>query len=173
MKLEMVTKSNIRKFLIIFLFLVVVIVPGHVSAMTINVSVPEKYSEIKAGEKVYFETEVKWPENNGRKDLRIEYSVKNKAGGEVAYLKVLKAIETQASFMDAISIPESVSPGTYKISAKFSDYGSLSEDVAASFRVSKNTNSTQNYLIAIIGMLGVIAVFVVTELFVLTKRNNI
>jgi len=62
MKLEMVTKSNIRNFLIIFLFLVVVIGPGHVSAMTINVGVPEKYSEIRAGEKVYFETEVKWPE---------------------------------------------------------------------------------------------------------------
>jgi len=109
----------------------------------------------------------------GRKDLRIEYSVKNKDGKEVAYLKVLKAIETQASFMDAISIPESVPPGMYKISAKFSDYGNLSEEVAASFRVSKNTNSIYNYLIAIIGILGIIAVFVVIELFVLTKRKNI
>jgi len=157
----------------VLLFLAMAILPGSVSAMSISVGIPEKYSEIKAGEKVYFETEVKWPENAGRKDLRIEYSVKNKASGEVAYLKVLKAIETQASFMDAISIPESVPPGTYKISAKFSDYGSLSEEVAASFRVSKNTNSIQNYLIAIIGILGVIAVFVVTELFVLTKRKNI
>ncbi|MCX6795879.1 MAG: hypothetical protein NTW06_00045, partial [Candidatus Falkowbacteria bacterium] len=80
----------------VLFFLAMAILPGSVSAMSISVGIPEKYSEIRAGEKVYFETEVKWPENVGRKDLRIEYSVKDKNGQDVAYLKVLKAIETQA-----------------------------------------------------------------------------
>ena len=160
------------KLLLILFFLVVVTLPGLASAMTVTVGVPEKYSEIKAGEKVYFETEVKWPENSGRKDLRIEYSVKNKAGDEVAYLKVLKAIETQASFMDAVSIPESVPPGMYKISAKISDYKNLNQEVEASFNVAKSGNNTQTYLFIIIGLLSVVAIFVISEMFILTKRHN-
>ncbi|MCX6704036.1 MAG: hypothetical protein NTW46_00725 [Candidatus Nealsonbacteria bacterium] len=157
----------------VLFFLAMAILPGSVSAMSISVGIPEKYSEIRAGEKVYFETEVKWPENAGRKDLRIEYSVKNKDGKEVAYLKVLKAIETQASFMDAISIPESVPPGMYKISAKLSDYTNLNQEVAASFNVAKSGNNTQTYLFIIIGLLSVVAIFVIGEMFILTRRHHI
>jgi len=157
----------------IFLFLAIAALPYSVYAMTITVGIPEKYSEVKAGEKVYFETEVKWPENSGRKDLRIEYSVKNKAGEEVAYLKVLKAIETQASFMDSISIPESIPPGMYKVVMSISDYRDLAQDVAASFNVAKSGNNVQIYLFIIIGLLGVITIFVTVEMLILTKKHNI
>lgn len=157
----------------IFLFLGVIALPSLASAMTVTVSVPEKYSEVKAGEKVYFETEVKWPENVGRKDLRVEYSVKDKDGQEVAYLKVLKAIETQASFMDSVSIPESIAPGMYKISATISDYQNLNQDVAASFNVAKGGNNIQTYLFIIIGITSLIAIIVTIEMFVIAKRHNI
>jgi uncharacterized protein YceK len=157
----------------VFLFMVFWVLPGAASAMTITVGIPEKYSEVQAGEKVYFETEVKWPENIGRKDLRIEYSVKDKNGQEMAYLKVLKAIETQASFMDSISIPESIPSGMYKISATFSDYKNLNQEVAASFNVTKSNNNIQMYLFIIIGILSVITIFVVIELFLLAKKRNI
>ena len=156
-----------------FLFLAIAALPRSVSAMTITVGIPEKYSKIQAGEKVYFETEVKWPENAGRKDLRIEYSVKNKAGDEVAYLKVLKAIETQASFMDSISIPENIPPGMYKVVMSISDYRDLAQDVAASFNVAKAGNSVQTYLFIIIGLLGVVTIFVTAEMVMLAKRRNI
>jgi hypothetical protein len=156
-----------------FLFLAIVALPYTAYAMTIRVGIPEKYSEIQAGEKVYFETEVKWPENAGRKDLRIEYSVKNKAGDEVAYLKVLKAIETQASFMDSISIPESIAPGMYKIVMSISDYRDLAQDAAVSFNVAKSDNNIQTYLFIVIGLLGIITVFVTVEMLILTKRHNI
>jgi hypothetical protein len=147
-----------------------VALPCFVSAMTIIIGVPEKYSEVKAGEKVYFQTEVKWPENIGRKDLRIEYSVKNKDGNEVAYLKVLKAIETQASFMDSISIPESTVPGMYKISAEISDYKDLNQEVIASFKVAKGGNNIQIYLFIIIGLLGVVVIVVIVEMFFLIEK---
>ena len=75
--------------------------------------------------------------------------------------------------MDKISIPKSIPTGTYRIYAKFSDYGSLSEEVVASFKVTKSADIVQNYLIIIIGILGVIAGFVVVNLFILTKRRNI
>lgn len=165
--------NKYSKILFIFLFWVVVALPNLASAMTVTVGIPEKYSQIKAGEKVYFETEVKWPENVGRKDLQVEYSVKDKDGGEVAYLKVLKAIETQASFMDSISIPESTKPGMYKIEMKLGDYKDLNQNVTASFKVAKGGNSTQTYLFVIIGLLSVVTIFVIIEMFVITKRHNV
>jgi hypothetical protein len=160
-----------HKILFLILFTVVMVLPNFVLAMSINISIPEKYSEVKAGEKLYFETEVKWPENVGRKDLRIEYSIKNKNNEEVAYLKVLKAIETQASFMDSISIPESLPAGMYKISAVFNDYKDLNQEVVASFNVSK-TSSIENNLFVIIGVLGVIVLLVLIEMFILMRKNS-
>jgi len=143
------------------------------SAMTVTINVPEKYSEVSAGEKVYFETEVKWPENTGRKDLRIEYSIKDNAGQEIAYLKVLKAIETQASFMDYISIPESTKAGTYRIFLTISDYKELNQEVAASFKISNNSKNLFNlYLPIILAVVGLIAIVVIIELFILIRKKS-
>ena len=159
--------------LFIFLFAGALALPGFASAMSVTVSIPGDYSEIKAGSDVYFETDVKWPENNGRKDLRIEYSVKDKGGNEVAYSKVLKAIETQASFMDNITIPASVQPGMYKITVNLSDYKDLSQQAAASFYVAQNGDTMMNYLFIILGALGVIGLLMIIELFVLIKKKSI
>jgi hypothetical protein len=170
--LKMSLKINYIKVAVFLITLVVLVIPNSISAMTVNVGIPEKYAEIKAGEKVYFESEVKWPENIGRKDLRIEYSVLNKNGEEVAYLKVLKAIETQASFMDSISIPERIEPGMYKIYMKLSDYKDFKQEVAASFNVVPTSNETQTYLFVIIGLLTIVIIFLVIETFVKSNRNN-
>jgi uncharacterized membrane protein len=170
--MDLLNKSKNYKIAYILSLFIIMIFPTFAAAMTVSVDIPEKYSEITAGEKVYFETDVKWPENVGRKDLRIEYSVKDKNGNEVAYLKDLKAIETQASFMDSISIPVSTAPGMYIISMKISDYQNLNQEVSASFKVVKASNSTESYLLIIIGILGVIVVFVLIELFILMKKKN-
>lgn len=161
-----------RTTLFIVSFMAVLAVPSLVLAMSITVGIPEKYSEVKAGEKIYFETEVKWPENVGRKDLQIEYSIKNKDNNEVAYLKVLKAIETQASFMDFISIPESIPPGMYKIIAKFNDYKDLNQEAVVSFNVDKAGNNVEKYLLIIIGILGVVVLLVFAEMTVLLKKEH-
>ena len=63
------------------------------SAMTATVNIPEKYSEVIAGEKIYFETEIKWPENEGRKDLKIEYSIKNQTMKRLHILRFLKQLK--------------------------------------------------------------------------------
>jgi len=141
--------------------------------MTINVNIPEKYSEITAGEKVYFETEVKWPENTERKDLRLEYSITNSKDEEVAYLKVLKAIETQASFMDSISIPEGTLSGLHKIHLKITDYAGLEQEVAASFQITKESNGILNYLMIIVGLLILVVIIVTIEMFYLLHKQKL
>ena len=142
-------------------------------AMTIVINIPEKYSEVYTGEKVYFETEVKWPENNERKDLRIEYTIKDKDSNTISYLKVLKAIETQASFMDSISIPESTKPGTYTIFLNVKDYGELNQEVAASFNIAnKPVDSYKLYFFAAFGVICLMATLMVIELFMLIKKRS-
>ncbi|MBT4258272.1 hypothetical protein HOD88_03775 [archaeon] len=106
-----------------------------VSALSVVVNVPEKYTEVVAGERVYFEIEVKFPENPSRIDLILEYDIFNEKGEVIAQSKVLKAIETQASFLDFIVIPENAYSGRYYIQVKVKDYEELSESVGASFQV--------------------------------------
>ena len=142
-------------------------------AMTIVINIPEKYSEVYTGDKVYFETEVKWPENTQRKDLRIEYTIKDKEGNTISYLKVLKAIETQASFMDSISIPESTKPGTYTIFLSVKDYDKLNQEVAASFNiVNKPADLYKLYFFVAFGVICLMAILMVIELFMLIQKKG-
>ena len=161
-----------REIIGVIVLFVLVLFAIRASAMTATINIPEKYSEVVAGDKVYFETVVQWPENTERKDLRLEYSVKNKNGDEVAYLKVLKAIETQASFMDSISIPESLESGMYRIYLNMTDYKDLSQEVVASFKVVSKTNFINTYLPIILGFFGLIAIFVSVELFILIRKKK-
>ncbi len=124
-----------------------------VDALSITVHVPEKYTEVYAGERFYFEIEIKYPENPSRKDLRIEYEIK-KEGEVIAQSKVLKAIETQASFVDFIVIPESAEAGMHVLEVKVSDYGNLSAEVSASFHIrSKKGEQIRLYFYILLGVI--------------------
>ncbi len=143
------------------------------SAMSAEISIPANHLEVQAGDEVFFETEVKWPENTERKDLRLEYSIRDADGEEIAYMKVLKAIETQASFMDQITIPESTKGGTYKIFLTLTDYKDMEQEIAASFKVVGNSlDSYKFYLMIILGVIGLIALFIVIELFILIRKKQ-
>ena len=133
---------NQKKHLIctvLFLFIFSFVSMTFVSALSVVVHVPEKYSNVQAGERFYFEIELKYPENPSRKDLRLNYEIL-KNGEIIAQSKVLKAIETQASFIDFIVIPETADSGLYIIKVKIFDYDDLSEEVSASFQVVENNS---------------------------------
>jgi hypothetical protein len=165
MKIGLIILASVLLFL--------VLTANLIYAMTIVINIPEKYSEVSPGEKVYFETEVKWPENTQRKDLRIEYTIKDRDSKTISYLKVLKAIETQASFMDSISIPESTKPGTYTIFLNVTDYGKLNQEVAASFNiVNKPIDLYKIYFFVAFVVICIMAVLMVIELFILIKKKG-
>ena len=120
-------------------FVLIILVVGFfsvtsVSALSVVVHVPEKYTDVQAGERFYFEIEIKYPENPSRKDLRLNYEIL-KDDEVIAQSKVLKAIETQASFIDFIVIPESAEKGLHTIKVKIADYEELNEEIEASFHV--------------------------------------
>lgn len=159
---------------IIILVVIGCLFPSASFAMSITLGIPDKYTEVKAGDPLYFITEVKYPENDARKDLRIEYYLMNKDNVEVGYMKVLKAIETQASFMDSMTIPVGTESGMYRVVAKIADYQELKEEVGASFNVVKSPNeSNKLYLLIILILVAIIAVGFIIQLVVFLNRRPI
>jgi hypothetical protein len=162
--------SKIHKIIIIVVFITIgLAVTGPVYALSIMVHMPEKYTEVEAGERLYFEIDVKYPENPRRKDLRLQYEI-TKDGEIVAQAKVLKAIETQASFIDFIVMPESAKKGLHIITISISDYEVLDEEVSASFNVTgSRTEQITSYFFILLGVILFVALLIIINIF-LTKR---
>ncbi|MBS3087815.1 hypothetical protein J4226_04440 [Candidatus Pacearchaeota archaeon] len=137
----------------------------NVSALSLVVHVPEKYTDVVAGERFYFEVEIKYPENPKRKDLRMEYEILDQDGNLVSQAKALKAIETQVSFIDFIVIPESAKDGLHIINVRVKDYDVFSEEVSSSFYVKNaGSNNIIIYLIIIIGATLLIGVLLAVSI---------
>ncbi len=143
---------------------------ASVSALSVVVHVPEKYTDVVAGERFYFEIEIKYPENPSRKDLRLNYEI-SKDGEVIAQSKVLKAIETQASFMDFIVIPESADSGMHIIKVKIQDYETLGEEVEASFHVTTSGGEQiKLYFFILLGVVILVGILVVVNIMQGRKR---
>ena len=155
-----------RALFIFLLYLLLGNVLISVSALSLGVHVPEKYTDVKAGERFHFEIEVKYPENPERKDLRLEYEILTIKGDLISQSKALKAIETQASFIDFIVIPGSVEGGLHTINVKVTDYESLNEEVSATFHVEgKGTDQIVIYFAIILGAIILVGILIIFSLF--------
>lgn len=150
------------------------LLPRSIHALSLSVKIPEEHVEVVAGKRAYFSVEIKYPENNMRKDLRLEYQIK-KDDQIVAESKVLKAVETQISFMDYVVVPDSSKKGLYTISVKITDYEDLSEEVSTTFEVITKEKTHQQFvyviLIAIV-ILGVVISLQIQSLRQLFKHSK-
>lgn len=164
--------TNKQKTLFIVFFSVIILgIPSFAHALSISVHVPEKYTDVKAGERFYFEVEIGYPENPKRKDLRFIYEIRE---GDIiiAQAKFLKAIETQASFMDFIIIPENTKKGLHTINVKIQDYESLSEEVSTSFFVKSKWEAFQLYFFILLGIILFIGILIIDILLVLNRKRK-
>lgn len=138
---------------------------SSVSAISIVTHIPEKYQEVYPGERLYFEIEVKYPENPTRVDLRLNYIIE-KEGETIAQSKALKAVETQASFMDYLSIPEDADVSLHDLRIEVRDYGDLDEEVATSFKLSKKgLDRIAIYFFIVVGILGILGILIMIDIF--------
>ena len=148
--------------------LLFLIAPSQVHALSVTITVPEKYAEVNAGDRAYFSIELKYPENQTRKDLKLEYQIR-KDGELIAESKVLKAVETQASFIDYIVIPDSAKSGLYTVSVKIADYEKLNEEISATFKVVEKTNQFQMYFYIILAAIAILGTIISFEIHSLRK----
>ena len=80
----------------------------------LELKLPEKYYESTPGEEIFFSTKIINLNNNYRKDITLKYEITNK---EETYntQKETVAIETQASFVGEIRIPQNAPEGEYTL----------------------------------------------------------
>ena len=152
-----------RKYVLIILLVLVLnfISMASVSALSILVHVPEKYTTVQSGERFYFEIEIKYPENPSRRDLILNYEIL-KDDEVISRSKVLKAVETQASFIDFIVIPENAGTGLHVIRISISDYEDLSEEVEASFHVVRSdSDKIKLYFFVLLGVIVLVGILVI------------
>jgi len=109
------------------------------------VEILEKYHNTKAGEAIYFQVEIQEPERVGRHDVSLEYKIKqdNKV---LVSSKELKAIETQASFIVSLNIPDYASSGAYFLSVTTDE----TEIVEVSFNVRGSEEERSQFYFLII-----------------------
>lgn len=134
-------------------------------AMSISARISDRYTEVAGGDRLYFEVEIKYPENPRRKDLRLEYQIIEN-GEIVATEKVLRAIETQVSFLDYIVVPQSVGSGIKELKVIIEDYETLHKEVSASFKVLKSGNQVERYFFIILGAILLVAILVIIQIMI-------
>jgi hypothetical protein len=138
--------------------MVLILVMPSVYAISVSVSIPEKYQEIGVGGTLYFKVDLQDPQNAGRHDISLKYDV-TKGENIIVSSKELKAIETQASFLSSITIPNSAESGIYNIVVTVNDNESAS---AAFYIKGLSTESTIDFYMVIlfaIVLIGILAVY--------------
>lgn len=138
-------------------------------AVNISARIGDNYTEVIGGDRLYFEVDIKYPENPHRKDLRLEYRIIDN-GEVIASEKVLRAIETQASFLDYIVIPQSASGGMKELNIIIADYEALHQEVSASFKVLKGENQLEMYFFILLGAIILVAALVIIQ--IISMKNG-
>ena len=104
--------------------------------------------------------------------MRLEYKVVDTEGNLVAQSKVLKAVETQASFIDSIAIPKSLANGVYILNLNMLDYQELNEEVSTSFHVvTLEADRIKSYFYILLVVVSFVAVLVLYDLFGRKKKK--
>jgi hypothetical protein len=153
----------------IILTAIILIQITQVTAISLATHVPEKYTQVTAGERFYFEIEIKYPENPTRKDLILQYEILNQNNELIAQAKVLKAVETQASFIDFIVIPETANSGLYTLKITIEDYEDLSQEIQATFNITSSTTD-QIIIYLIVILIAIILVGILVLISILKKK---
>lgn len=155
-------------FFSVFLVLFITFEMLFAKSLDISVSIPEKYQEIIAGDTLNFQIQLENPLQAGREDIILEYSIK-KNDILVNYKKELKAIETQASFLSTIQVPEETLPGIYDLVVEVNSNNSAT----SLFHVkSSEIGQIKTYLIILISAIIVIGVLISFELYKLRKTEE-
>lgn len=163
-----------KTYLPVFVFAIMgafVALPLSAYAMNVATRISDQYTEVIPSDRLYFEVEIKYPENPTRKDLRIEYQIVED-GKTIASEKVLRAVETQASFLDYIVVPQSAKSGTKELKVIIEDYETLHQEVSATFRVLRGRNQLETYFFILLGAILLVAVLVIIHIMAERKKQS-
>ncbi len=158
-----------KKGKIIFSFFIAILFAlQFISAFELSVTIPDKYQEIQAGETLQFQIAIKNIEKAGRHDIQLDYQLK-KGSIILNSRRELKAVETQASFLSSIKVPEETPSGIYTVEVIVNE----KEEVSTNFNVkSSEMAQIKMYLILLIVAILVVGGLISLELHRLAKRRR-
>ncbi len=156
--------------------IVLVLLLGFTSqtfAFSLTTRIGDQSTELKAGDRLYFDVEIKWPENDRRQDLRVEYQILDQ-GQVIASEKVLRAVETQASFLDYLVVPTSAVAGVKELRVVLETYDkSLSESISATFNVAKGENKLLIYFVILASAIALVVLLVIFQIVMITRTQRL
>ena len=145
------------------------VLPATASALSISTRISDQSTEVSGGDRLYFDVEIKYPENTERKDLRIEYQIREE-GQVIASEKVLRAVETQTSFLDYVVVPKSAKSGMHDLHIIVEDYVGLHKEVSATFNVRKGIDQLTAYFFVLLGAVILVGVLVFIQVHLVMRR---
>jgi len=141
---------------------------GDLTGLEVSVFVPEKYQRVQAGEMLQFQTSIKNIQKTGRHDIQLDYYIK-KNEITITHRRELKAVETQASFLASIKVPEETLPGIYNIMVDINEEKSA---MATFYVKSSEIGQVRTYLIILIVAIVLVGGLIFWELHRLVGRRR-
>ncbi len=135
---------------VLSLTIVFSVFPLSARALSLSAYISDQSTEVSPGDRLYFDVEIKYPENSQRADLRLTYEIVENSN-VIASEKVLRAVETQTSFLDYIVVPKNAKSGTHELKVIVEDYANLHQEVSASFSILKSINQLTVYFFILLG----------------------
>jgi len=156
-----------------FVALTAFMAPSEAHAFSLTTRISDQTTELQAGDRLYCDVEIKWPENLRRQDLRVEYQILD--GDQViASEKVLRAVETQASFLDYIVVPTNTEPGLKRLNVILETYDeSLKENISATFYVMKGQNQLLIYFFILAGAIALVVSLVIFQIMMISRTQKL
>lgn len=141
-----------KRKIIFSIFIAILLTSQFISAFELSVIIPDKYQKVQAGETLQFQIAIKNIEEAGRHDIQLDYQLKK---GDIILnsRRELKAVETQASFLSSIKVPEETPSGIYEIEVIINE----KEEASTNFNV-KSSEMAQIKIYLIILIIAIVIV---------------
>ena len=139
------------------------------SGLELSVVVPGKYKDVSPGDTLQFQIVLKNLDKSGRYDIHLDYYIK-KNDVILENRREVKAIETQASFLSSIEVPDTILPGRYNIVVGIDGE---KEAIDTFYIKSSELNQIKIYLIILTVAILIVGVLISFELRKLGKRKRL
>jgi hypothetical protein len=178
--------KNTLNILILGLFFIIIIAITVINPKTsvfaikemgnsnLQIEVPGEYLTVKPGTEIWFTTKILNLDNTGRMDVMLKYELADKENNLIVEKSETVAIETQASFVGSLNIPQQTKDGQYDLKVKMEAVDSApfeSKESQVTISVSKKNSNTKYIYMAIV--LGVFIIMVIVAMIVTPKLKRI
>jgi hypothetical protein len=144
--------------LIALAFLLFPSIASAAQPFNIEIELPDTYKTISPGGEVWFTINLLNLDNLHRLDVSLNYDITSTNGTSITHNSKTVAIETQASFVASLKMPENAPPGDYSLNLVVNSSLGESKAKAALKVANPDVQSVPYYNWVLAGVLGLVLV---------------